>query len=80
MFSSSRARAITISAPAEGDALVIDVTALLTTGTKAGSGLVCSVPPSDLVAAWKAARWSACWPIVVVANALTTGLAELPPM
>ena len=59
---------------------MIDATALSTTGTKAGSGLVCFVPPSDVVADWKAARWSACWPIVVVANALTTGLAELPPM
>ena len=80
MFSSSSARATTPSAPADGDALVIAVTALSTTGTKAGSGLVCFEPPSAVVAAWKAARWSACWAIVVVANALTTGLAELPPM
>jgi hypothetical protein len=37
-------------------------------------------PPSAVVAAWKAARWSECWPIVVVANALMTALASLPPM
>ena len=43
-------------------------TALLTTGTKAGSGLFCALPPRCLAAALKASACWACWPMVTWAE------------
>ncbi len=80
MFSSSSARATTPSAPWAGVAEPRPATAFLTTGTKAGSGLVCALPPRLLTAALKASACWACWPMVTWANLVTTGLADEPPM
>ena len=63
-----------------GTDAVRPLTALFTTGTKAGSGLVWALPPSDLMAELKASACWMCWPMVTVANLVTTALAVAPPM